>query len=125
MRVDLYTTGPEDINDDGSAPERSDLRIEDYYFRSGFLQPGSTLTWDAHFAPLNDASNPSTDSSNTTFTAEVLYAQFSNGTSWGNPDVAAVTVGQRKQSVERLQHILDLYRKLWRAWYRWGTDAYL
>jgi hypothetical protein len=82
----------------------------DYAFKSGILAPQ-----EERFACPIDVSDPGAKI--TEMAGAVLFVQFEDGTTWGNPDVAKNLLAARPQKLEFLKRLVQAY-------YESGQDAF-
>ena len=82
----------------------------DYAFKSGILPPQ-----EERFACLMDPATPGAKI--TEVVGAVLFVQYDDGTTWGNPEPAKNLLAARPQKLAFLKHLVEAY-------YESGQDAF-
>ena len=87
--------------------ERTETRVDEFVFADTPLQPGATHEWVSILPPFTKLTRTDAQSLKPSGEFEVLFVQFADGSSWGDPALAEGSLLQRKLTLNRLEQLLN------------------
>lgn len=93
------------------SPERSVTRIEDFFFSRTLLEPGATTSAKLQLVPYDLNRDRQVPLTRISPTSKILFVQFSDGTWWGDSEVAQQPLAERGEALKYLQHLLEIHRR--------------
>jgi hypothetical protein len=83
----------------------------DYYFRPALLEPSGTEQRVAVLGRSSEsASSGRQEIEIQTATAKVLFVQFADGSTWGDPQAASDELKERREALDKLNQLAAIYR---------------